>query len=277
MTPSVNLDVLKSWPGCACLFLFLIACESRGAVVVFQNTNAIAINDSANPPTIATPYPSTITVAGLTNQLVLKTTVTLHGLSHTFPSDIYMMLTGPQGQRTVLLAKVGGDGEVDDSVTNLTITLDDDAQTDLPILDPLVTGTFRPTSRDPVLGIDFPPPVPAGNSNSPVSLSVFDGTDPNGVWSLYVLDNVSGDSGSLSGGWSLNLTPGVPLQIARVQTNVVISWPTSPQTNQLQFSPALTNANAWSNVTSIPVLISGRYVVTNAVAGAARFYRLTGN
>src|SRR5262249_54838437 len=44
------------------------------------------------------------------------------------------------------------------------------------------------------------------------SLSVFTNTDPTGVWSLYVLDDSSGDSGSISGGWNLKLvTQGSPV------------------------------------------------------------------
>ena len=36
-------------------------------------------------------------------------------------------------------------------------------------------------------------------------MSTFAGTDPNGTWSLYIVDDWSSDSGSLSGGWSLGL------------------------------------------------------------------------
>jgi hypothetical protein len=34
---------------------------------------------------------------------------------------------------------------------------------------------------------------------------VFDGTDPNGTWSLFVFDDGAGDAGRIAGGWSLEL------------------------------------------------------------------------
>jgi uncharacterized repeat protein (TIGR01451 family) len=38
-----------------------------------------------------------------------------------------------------------------------------------------------------------------------VALAAFNGTDPNGTWSLYVADDSTGDAGSIVSGWSLNL------------------------------------------------------------------------
>ena len=161
----------------------------------FANPTAITINDNAP----ASPYPSTISVSGLTGN-VYKVTVKLNGLTHTYPDDIDILLVGPGGQNAIIMSDVGG---FNPGVTNLTFTLDDDAVDSLPDDNPLVAGTFKPTNIDD--GTDtFPAPAPAPSGGS--ALAAFVGTDPNGTWSLYVVDDVGGDMGSIDGGWELGIT-----------------------------------------------------------------------
>src|SRR6185369_13315613 len=50
----------------------------------------------------------------------------------------------------------------------------------------------------------FAAPAPAGSFSNP--LSILNGSNPNGTWALYVLDDSPGDQGSISGGWTLSLT-----------------------------------------------------------------------
>src|SRR5688572_7916845 len=71
------------------------------------------------------------------------------------------------------------------------------------------SGTFRPTN---IARFDdtFAAPAPALNGN--VALSGFDGADPNGTWSLWVMDNGGGDYGDLAG-WSLQITAEVDVQV----------------------------------------------------------------
>jgi subtilisin-like proprotein convertase family protein len=160
------------------------------SAVDFTNNLGITIND-VSP---ATPYPSTINVLGLPG-VISKVRVTLRGLSHTFPNDIDVLLVGPTGQNLVLMSDVGGSG----AVANVALTFDDDAASRL---DPAVlatTGTYRPinfTAEDP-----FPAPAPA--STAATALSAFTGTNPNGTWSLYVVDDQVGDVGTIAG-WSID-------------------------------------------------------------------------
>lgn len=42
-------------------------------------------------------------------------------------------------------------------------------------------------------------PVPAYSGAT--QLATFNGQSPNGTWSLWVRDDATGDSGSISGGW----------------------------------------------------------------------------
>src|SRR5882724_11752171 len=163
-----------------------------GSATTYQNLETIQTND--NGP--GTPYPSQINVAGLTGN-VTKVTVTLQNFSHTFPDDADVLLVAPGGQNAIIMSDVGG-GVPANSVT---LILDDAAAA--PLLDngPLVSGTFMPTNAGS--GDSFPAPAVAPSGGS--ALSIFNGTNPNGTWSVYVLDDEPPDTGEF-GGWSLSIT-----------------------------------------------------------------------
>src|SRR5436190_878812 len=154
----------------------------------FSNTAGISIPDSG----AAAPYPSNIAVA--LGGTITKVTVRLNNLSHTFPSDIDMLLVGPGGQTAIIMSDVGGG----DDVSGITLTLDDAATSNLPSA-LLTTGTFKPTNIG--TGDTFPAPAPGGGSAGS-ALSIFNGTNPNGTWSLYVVDDAGSDLGNI-GGWQL--------------------------------------------------------------------------
>jgi hypothetical protein len=173
------------------------------------------------------------------------------------------------------MSEAGGQQQL--SVTNLTLTLDDDAPASLPIYERLMSGAYKPTNgylalHYARLPYDFPLPAPTGNSNSVAALTMFRNTDPNGTWSLYVVDDAAGGSGEVSGGWTLTLTVGVPLAISRVQNNLVLSWTDAVSGCTLQAAPGL--SGPWTNVPTVPVVVSGRYAVTNALSTAGVHYRL---
>jgi len=257
------------------LFHFTAAIFLTGPAIAgtftFSNTNPIIINDTTNPPTIASPYPSTNQVTGLAGSIVTKVTVELSGFSHGFPSDVDIVLVGPQGQNAVLMGNAGV--ETNASVTNLDLILDDSAASNLPLDTPLESGTFKPTQRFPFL-FNFPPPGPDTNALMGPFLSNFNGTDPNGAWNLYVVDDTSPDSGVITGGWSLTITTTpLLLSITRQQTNAILSWTNAAVGFTLQSTPSLTPP-AWSNVIDPVGIISGNYTVTNAMATNRVFYRL---
>lgn len=171
----------------------------------FTNSALIAIPSSG----AGTPYPSTINVSGITD-LVGQVTATLYGISHTFPDDIDVLLVSPGGQKLLLLSDAGGSADV----SNVTLTFDDNAASFVPDSGPLVSGTFKPTNYG--TGDTFPAPAPAGPYAS--ALSTFAGVNPNGTWSLFVVDDASGDSGAINGGWSLNFTTVQPVTTTVVDT-----------------------------------------------------------
>lgn len=68
-----------------------------------------------------------------------------------------------------------------------------------------------------------PPGTRTGHARLFRSLAVFNGINPNGTWRLYVSDDEAGDSGTITGGWSITITTSVPLpavtSIARASAN----------------------------------------------------------
>jgi hypothetical protein len=152
----------------------------------------------------AGPYPATILVGGLRHGHLKDVDLQLHGLDHTFPDDLDVLLVAPNGRNAVVLSDVGGDVDVGGG---FTLTLDDEATSSVPDSGPLSAGAFQPTNIGATDTFPAPAPAPSGQT----ALSAFDGSSPNGTWQLYVLDDQSGDSGLLLGGWSLRIT-------ARVRT-----------------------------------------------------------
>src|SRR4051812_34969707 len=69
---------------------------------------------------------------------------------------------------------------------------------------PLLERPTGPATILPIPTISRPRrPPPYGSS-----LSVFNGTDPNGAWNLYIVDDYPLFSGFLNGGWCLTLYTG---------------------------------------------------------------------
>ena len=159
-------------------------------------TNAAAIGIPLSG--IASPYPSSVTfecVPGLLKHIA----VTLDGLSHSSPDDIDVLLVGPGGQTMKLMSDCGG--FTSQKLTNVVLTFTDTATTPLPDSTRISSGVYRPTNYGD--GDAFLPPAP---STVPAAdFSPFLATNPNGTWSLYVVDDQGGDSGSIARGWSLGI------------------------------------------------------------------------
>ena len=63
---------------------------------------------------------------------------------------------------------------------------------------------MKPTNYNELNPDSFPAPAPAPSAAT--TLATFNGSNPNGTWSLYVKDDGAPDSGSIAGGWCLNFT-----------------------------------------------------------------------
>ncbi len=158
----------------------------------------------------ATPYPSNIFVSGLAGQ-VTKVTASLKGLSHASPTDLDIMLAGPTPSKNLLLLSDPGQNNLSPAVNDLNLTFDDSAPGPPP--NPLVSGTFKPIDLDPDGQVDtFPAPAPTPSSAT--TLSTFNGASANGTWSLWVVDDASGDEGQIANGWCVTITSQVPTATA---------------------------------------------------------------
>ena len=164
----------------------------------------------------ATPYASPITVTGLPSR-VTDVNVTLGGLTHTYPGDLDFLLVGPGGQQATIMSDAGNGNPVD----LVNVTLDDEAPA--PLTDAQITSsTYKPTN----LGISqdaYPPPAPTSTGNS--ALSVFDGTNPNGQWRLFVKDGEGSDQGTLQS-WSLDIETDASAPTGTVSINGGAARPT---------------------------------------------------
>jgi len=211
---------------------------------------------------------------------VSNVSVTLRNLSHTWASDIDVLLVGPAGQKVVMMSDAGSGG-----ANNVTLTLSDAAAAALPPSG-LVSGTFRPTNlTDSSPGGDnYPSPAPAGPYGA--TLSTFNGTAPNGTWALYVFDDGPGDSGSFAGGWSLTITtsglspaslgfPGALPRFTAVELNSVgeILLTVAGQPGREYAIQASSDLVNWVTV-GVHDNPTGIVIFTNQAAGhALRFYR----
>ena len=166
---------------------------------VISNSNSISIPSSGN----ATPYPATINVSGLSG-MTTDVNATLHGVAHTWPDDVSVLLVGPGGQKVMLMSDVGGGADLN----GIDLTFDDEAVGKLPNSAQITARAYQPTqgtgdSDSAARPASLPSPAPAGPYGT--SLSAFDSANPNGTYSLYVFDDTANDAGRLAGGFSLNI------------------------------------------------------------------------
>lgn len=178
---------------------------------VFTSSGSVTIPGTGTGPAVASVYPAPIDVSGYSGSAITKVTVRLNTFAHTWPEDVGMLLVGPGGQSVRLMADVGGSGDfsgnlIFDSTASKSIM--DNGTTAIP------AGTYLPSSGDDTatggsdpMPANFPAPAPASPYGA--NLNVFNWTQPNGTWNLYIYDDTASDVGSLAS-WSLILETVAP-------------------------------------------------------------------
>ncbi|MBX9736147.1 MAG: tail fiber domain-containing protein [Phycisphaerales bacterium] len=161
----------------------------------FSNPTPLAIPD--NGP--ASLYPSPITVSGVTDP-VASVVVTINGLTHTYPSDLVIVLVSPSGQATALSGRCGDSADVN----NLTLSFSPDASAPLTGATP-VSGTYLPSACSNAASLPLPGPQAPYSVNLLAALGTGN-ANVNGQWQLFVADLAPQDIGSVAGGWSIAFT-----------------------------------------------------------------------
>jgi hypothetical protein len=189
-------------------------CAPRQTVTqTFYNPQPLLIPNGAPGATDgpANHYPTTIAVNGLRHGVVTDVNLVLTGLTHGYPEDVDILLSKGDAHRALVLSDVGDDNQI----ANVNLTLDDEAAAEMSD-SRLTSGAYRPTNLAHADdGFALPAPDPDRN----VALSTFDGLDPNGAWSLWVMDNSTGDSGIITG-WALEITAEVDAAKGQNQASV---------------------------------------------------------
>ena len=227
---------MRSLPSLLLAVLALLALAAPAGAATYSNPANIAVPASGTAGN-ANPYPSTISVSGASGT-VRKATVTLKGFAHQCSIDDDLLLVGPHGQSSILMSDAGDCDNENPLRAGVDLTFDDAASRSVPCLDKdstpsrLPGGTYAPTDYsppanhvqsacDPYSDLDHHEPPPPGQPGAladvfptivrPVGgwghqLAAFNNTDPNGTWSLYIVDQYAFSVGRIAGGWQLNLT-----------------------------------------------------------------------
>ena len=198
----------------AAMVLTVLNLSSQPSFAVQFCNNTNIVGTTGNGP--ATPYPSSITVSGLTGTIT-DVNVTILDFT-TFPDvggfhwaeDTDLMVSSPAGTGVMLMSDAGGDNDVSSGPVNAAdITFDQQAANQLPGDALLTSGTFRPVDDDNDVAeqipgnvdpFDAPAPAPGG-----ADLNAFNGQNPNGTWNLWSLEDMNQGHNDIVGGWCVDI------------------------------------------------------------------------
>jgi hypothetical protein len=228
----------------------------------FTNPERITIADFGS----ADPYPSIINVTCAPTR-VSELRVTLYGLAHDYPDDVDIMLVSPQGQALMLMSDAGGTSV--NYLEGVTLLFDDNALLPLPDTRRITNGVYKPTNYGTPDDDVFDPPAPGGPTIT--NLAGFVGSDPNGPWRLFVVDDHGLDAGWISGGWSLDFgrnfltDPQLRLDATGV-TNGVFNAMLYGTPGATCFIEGSTNMRDWTVVSTNQILVSPMLINTTEPA-----------
>lgn len=189
-------------------FLFALAAQAQTNFTYSSGTVTTLIPDG-NPVGIS----KSTTLAGLSGSIT-NVSVNLN-ITGGFNGDLYAYLAGPAGQLSVLLNRVGVTNGSSFGYTDagFNITLDGSGSNihgyqnggvgTYTLSSGQLTGTWGADGRniDPL----STPTSLFDSASTAANLSVFNNTDPNGLWTLYLAD-LSGGGQSTLVSWGLTIS-----------------------------------------------------------------------
>lgn len=200
----------------------------------FCNNGGVTVPD----PGQADVYPVNITVSGLVGTIG-KVTTQINGLTTPRPSNLDFLLVGPTSAAFEIMSDAG---DAVTAVNNINLTLDDAAASALPNGTALSGGTFRPSDYD--INTDtYPAPAPAvfsqpAPAGAATFATVYNGTNPNGTWSIYVIDDGVGGGNSTIAGLCVNFT----INKFNTTTNLTTSQNPINQGQSVTFTATVTSS-----------------------------------
>lgn len=147
------------------------------------------------------PIWSTKYVSGLSG-LVTNVVVTMK-LTSTFPDDLHIILRSPSGAIVELMSNCGGNVPIDE----VELEFDDAAGGFLPDATEIFPNAYKPTVNGVGGNEDgqfFVAPIPE-DAVFPTTLASLDGTNPNGSWAIFAVDDSGGGASTLHN-WDIIIT-----------------------------------------------------------------------
>lgn len=177
---------------CCCALLLPLVANAQ--LVTFNGTGGLPVPPGAPSVTVGvTSSPCVVSGIGVIGGCVTIDNVTID-LDHSWTGDIGILLIGPGGQVLELSTSNGGAGN------NYTNTVFTDNTTDfITAGTPPFIGIFRPEGRVQNLANPYSN-VPALGTFT--FANVYNGTNADGSWQLYINDYVAADVGVLNS-WSI--------------------------------------------------------------------------
>lgn len=175
--------------------LVLTAPATDAAVYIRTNTTPMTLTGGQ---AASTPEFTALNVYG-TGTTITDVNLVLTGLTHTNPDDLDIELVHAVTLSTSTAVALMSDVCGATNLSNVNLTLDDQAVNELPDSSACTSGTWQPNNVDSATD-SFVVPV-AGSA-----LAAFNGAPATGQWGVYVRDDSTGaDVGSLAG-WTLQIT-----------------------------------------------------------------------